>query len=81
MAGLPDLCRNDVDINREQATFLNRGHDGFRHGVAITVRHRRHRVFHQIGALLVGLLEPKRVERGLVVVAAPDVMHTTFVAD
>ena len=34
-----------------------------------------------IGALLVGLLELEGVERGLVVVAAPDVVHAAFAGD
>ena len=48
---------------------------------AIAVRHGGHGVLHHVGALLVGLLELQGVERGLVVIAAPDVMHAAFAFD
>ena len=81
MAGLPGLCRHNIDINGEQATFLDGRHDGFRHAVAVTIRHRRHCVLHQIGAFLVGLFELQRIERGLIVVATPDVVDAAFSAN
>ena len=49
--------------------------------VAVAIGHGRHGVLHHVGALLVGLLELQRVERGLVVVAAPDVVHAALALD
>ena len=61
--------------------FLIASDDGIHHRGAVAIGHRRHGVLHDVGALLVGLLELQRVERGLVVVAAPDVMHAAFAFD
>ena len=81
VAGLADLGRHDVDVDREQSALLDRADDGIDHRGAVAVRHGGHGVLHHVGALLVGLLELQRVERGLVVVAAPDVVHAALALD
>ena len=80
-AGLADLGRDDVDVDGEQAALFDCCHDGLHHRVAIAIGDGQHGVLHHVGALLVGLLELEGVERGLVVVAAPDVMDAAFAAD
>ena len=55
--------------------------DGSHHRVAVAIRHRKHGVLYEIGALLVSLLELEGVERRLVVIAAPDVMHAALAAN
>ena len=49
--------------------------------LTIAVGHRQHRVLHDVGALLVGLLELEGVERRLVVVAGPDVVDAALAVD
>ena len=61
--------------------FLIAATMAFDHRLAVAVGHRRHGVLHQVGALLVGLLELEGVERGLVVVAGPDVVHAALALD
>ena len=81
MARLTDLRRNDVDVDREQTALLDSVHDGRDHRGPVTPRHCGHGVLHHVGALLVGLLELQGVQRRLVVIAGPDVMHAAFTAD
>ena len=81
VAGLADLARHDVDVDREQAAGPDRPHDRLDHGRPIAGRDRAHRVLHQVGALLVDALELERVERGLVVVAGPDVVDAALALD
>ena len=76
-----DLGRHDVDIDREQAALLDRADDGIDHRRAVAVGHRVHGVLHHVGALLVDLLELEGVERGLVVIAAPDVVDAALALD
>ena len=47
----------------------------------VAPRHGGHGVLHQVGPLLVGLLELQGVQRRLVVVAAPDVVHAALAVD
>ena len=51
------------------------------HGLPVAVGDRGHRVLHQVGPLLVRLLELVGVERGLVVIAAPDMVNAALAAD
>ncbi len=81
MAGLADLGRHDVDVDGEQTALLDGVHDGLHHAPAVAGRHRVHGVLHDVGALLVDLLELVGVERGLVVIAGPDVMHAALALD
>ena len=81
MAGLADLGRHDVDVDGEQAALLDRVHDRLDHARPIAIGHRRHGVLHHVGALLVGLLELERVQRRLVMVAAPDVVDAALALD
>ena len=74
MARLADLGRHDVDVDREEAAFVNRSENSVDCGFPVTVRNRGHRVLHQVRALLIRLLELVGVERRLVVVAVPDVV-------
>lgn len=78
---LSDLGRDDVDVDGEQATLGNRVRDGLDHRRTVAPGDRRHRVLHQIGASLVGVLELQGVQRGLVVVASPNVMHAAVPLD
>ena len=71
MAGLADLGRDDVDIDGKEPALLDRSDDGVDGCFAIAIGHGRHRVLDLVGALLVAALELQRVERGLVVIAAP----------
>ena len=80
MAGLSDLCRHDVDIDRKETSLLDCAHDGVHHRVTVPIGHRQHGVLHEISPLLVGLLELEGVERRLVVIAAPDVVHAALAA-
>ena len=61
--------------------LLDRVHDGRDHRGTVAPRHGGHGVLHHVGALLVGLLELQGVQRRLVVVAAPDVVHAALAAD
>ena len=81
MTSLPNLGRHDIDIDRKQAALFDRAGDGVHHRGAVAVGHGRHRVFHEIGALLVDLLELQGIERRFVVIAGPDVMHAAFAFD
>ena len=78
VTGLADLGRHDVDVDGEQTALLDGVHDRLDHGVAVAVGRRHHGVLHHVGALLVVLLELEGVERRLVVVACPDVMHAAL---
>ena len=81
MAGLADLGRDDVDVDREQAALSNSREDGGDHGLLIAVGDRGHRILHQVSPLLVGLLELVGVQGGLVVIAGPDVVYAALTVD
>ena len=81
MAGLADLGRHNVDIDREEPAPSNRGEDRVDHGFLVAIGHGGHRVLHQVGPLLVRLLELVGVEGGLVVVAGPDVVNAALPLD
>ena len=81
VARLADLGRHDVDVDGKQAAFLDGVHDRSHQGWLVAGRHGVHGVLHDVGALLVGLLELVGVERGLVVIARPDVMHAALALD
>ncbi len=81
MAGLADLGRHDVDVDGEQAALLDGGDDGRHQCRPVTGRHRVHGILHDVGALLVDLLELVGVERGLVVIARPDVVDASATLD
>ena len=78
MAGLADLGRDDIDVDGEQTALLDRAENRVDHRLAVAIGNRRHRVLHDVGSLLVVLLELVGVQRGLVVVARPDVMDAAF---
>ena len=81
VAGFADLRRHDVDVDRKEPTLLDRADDRVDHRRAVAIGRRHHGVLHHIGALLVGLLELECVQRGLVVIASPDVMHAALAFD
>ena len=81
VACLADLGRDDVDVDREQAALLDGGDDGRHECRLVARRHRVHRILHDVGALLVDLLELVGVERGLVVIARPDVVDASPALD
>ena len=81
MGVLADFCRHDVDIDAEKAALPDRAHDRIDHASAISVGDVVHRVFNEIGALLVDAAEFQCVKRRLEVIARPDVMDTPFAAD
>lgn len=61
--------------------LLDRLDDGVDQRRTVTKRDRVHGLLHQISALLVGSLELVGIERRLVVVAAPDVVHPSPALD
>ena len=81
VARLADLGRHDVDVDREQPTLADGVDDRRNQRRSIAGRYGVHRVFDDVGALLVDLLELVGVERGLVVIAGPDVVHTAPAVD
>ena len=81
VAGLTDLRRNNVHIDGEQSASADGSNYCIDEGLAISVRNSRHRILHHIGSLLVGSLEVQRVERGLIVVAGPDVVDAALSFD
>ena len=81
VARLPDLGRDDVDVDGEQPALADRVHDRRDHPGTVAPRHGGHGVLHHVGPLLVGLLELQGVQRRLVVVAAPDVVHAALAVD
>ena len=76
-----DFGRHDIDVDAEETALPDRAHDRVDHAIAIAVGDVVHRVFHEVGALLVDALEFHRVERGLEVIARPDVMDAALAAD
>ena len=81
VAGLADLGRHDVHVDREQAALADSGEDRIDHGFLVAVGDRGHRVLHEVGPLLVGLFELVGVQRGLVVITGPDVMDAALSVD
>jgi hypothetical protein len=69
------------NIDGKQAAFLYRFHDRFDRLREVAIGHRRHGVFHQIGASLVRFLELERIQRRLVMIAPPDVVDAAFALD
>ncbi len=53
----------------------------FTKAVAVAIRHGVHRILHDVGALLVDHVELVGVQRGLVVIAGPDVMNAALALD
>ena len=75
------MVGHDVDIDREQPTLADGVDDRRDQRRSIAGRYGVHRVFDDVGAPLVDLLELVGVERGLVVIAGPDVVHTALAVD
>ena len=78
MTGLAYLRGDDVHVDREQTSFLNRGEYRVDDGLAIPVGNRGHCVLHNVGALLVILLKAVRIQRRLVMIARPDVVDPSL---
>ena len=76
-----DLRRDDVDVDREEAAGLDGVDDGLHHRRPIAIGHGVHRVLHDVGALLVDHVELVGVQRGLVVIARPDVVDAALSLD
>ncbi len=76
-----DLGRHDVGVHHEQAAPVDCIHYGRDLCLAIACRHGIQGGLHEIGAVLVDALELARVERGLKVVAAPDVVNAALAPD
>src|SRR3954454_16769701 len=81
MTRLTNLGGNDVDVYGEQAALLYRVRNGRNHGRSVTPWNAGHGISHHVSAFFIGLFELEGVQRRLVVIAAPDVMHATFAAD
>ena len=57
VAGLPDLGRHDVDVDREQPALADGAHDRIDRRLPVAVGDAVHGVLHQVGAPLVDALE------------------------
>ena len=57
MTGLADLGGHDVDVDRKEAALLDGINDGCHLGRPVAGRHGVHGILHDVGALLVNLLE------------------------
>src|SRR5258706_1113548 len=69
-----DFRRNDINVYGEKTALLDGGDNRCHHRVPVAIRYGVHRVFHDVGSLLVDALEFHRIQRRLVVIAAPNVM-------
>ena len=81
MGRLADLAVDDVHIDREQPARLDRADDGIDQFFARRSGAGIHRLLHHIGAAIVFPLEDAGIERRLVVVVGPDVMHLALARD
>ena len=81
MRGLTDLGVDDVHMDREQSARLDRRDDRIHHFFTGRASSRVHGLLHHVGAPIVFALEGACVERGLVVVVGPDVVHLAATGD
>ena len=79
--GLADLAVDDVHVDREQPARVDRADDRLDQFLARGARMGVHGVLHHVGAAVVVALELGRVERRLVVVVGPDVVHLAVAGD